>query len=334
MAIPFCQAAQEPLPYSFIFKQKHMKTKLILLSTFVILFSSCKKEEPEAFKATDVSGNTTVKGYVSKNVITPDGNGGWTNSARIPAKGVTVSVKVNKSSLYPNSNAQGADVYSALTDDKGNYSLNVKSNAGGVVAQITVDGFTSTLDTLVNGQTKEGLISTFAGISFSTSLSMGQNFTYNYSFTASNGQSNPNSLQTGTAVVSGSVGLSMVKEIQTGTLISLTTAFLPLANHKVYLNLSKDPITQNTKLYETTTDGNGRFSINLNTVLQGSAGFTQSASLWINDYATTRDTVKLDNTIRTGRPGVYNGHTINLNGLFSSEIRNANYLQYTTFTPD
>lgn len=311
-----------------------MNRNIFILGIALGLLMGCKKEEPEPFKATDVSGTTVVKGYVSKNVIVPDGNGGWSNSGRVPAEKVNISVKVNKNSLYPNSNAAGADVYSAVTDDKGNYSISVKSNATGVVAQITVDGFTSTLDTLVNGQTKTGLISTFAGISFSNSLVMGQNFTYNYAFSASSGQSNPVQLQIGSASVSGSLGLSIIKEIQTGTLVSLTTAFLPLPNQKVYLSLNKDPYTQNTRLYETQSDGNGRFSFNISTVLQGSAGFSQTASLWVNDLATTRDTLKLDNTIRTGRPGVYNGVSLNLSGLYNGEIRNANYLQYTNFTAD
>lgn len=311
-----------------------MKTKLLLFSTLVILICSCKKEEPEPFKATDVSGTTVVKGYVSKNILIPNGNGGWTNTGKVPAKNVSISVKVDKNSLYPNSNAQGADVYAAVTDDNGNYSISVKSNATGVKAFITVDGFTSTLDSLVNSQPKTGLISTFAGISFSTTLVMGQNFTYNYAFTATAGQSNPVQIQIGNAVVSGSVGVSLIKEIQTGTLVSLSTAFLPFPNQKVYLQLQNDPYTQSGKLYETQTDGNGRFSFSVATVLAGTAGFSQNASLWVNDLATTRDTLKLDNTIRTGRPGVYNGVSLNLSGLFNGELRNANYLNYTSFTAD
>lgn len=311
-----------------------MKTNLLLTLSFAILLLSCKKEEPEPFKATDVSGTTLVKGYVSKNIIIANGSGGWTSTGKVPAKNVNISVKVDKNSLYPNSNAQGADVYSAVTDENGNYSISVKSNAAGVKAFVTIDGFTSTLDSLVNGQPKTGLTSTFAGINFSTTLLMGQNFTYNYAFTGTAGQSNPVQLQIGNATVSGSVGVSLIKEIQTGTLVSLTTAFLPFPNQKVYLNLQNDPYTQSGKTYETQTDGNGRFSFTIATVMAGTAGFSQNASLWVNDLATTRDTLKLDNTVRTGRSGVYNGVNINLSGLFNGELRNANYLNYTSFTAD
>jgi len=311
-----------------------MKHTLLLFSALLLAFVACKKEEPEPFTPTDVSGTTIVKGHVNKNIITPDGNGGWMNTGRIPAKNVSVSVKVNKNSLYPNSSAQGADVYSAVTDDNGNYSLTVKTNANGVVARVTIDGFTATLDTLINGNYKTGLMNSYTGTSFSTTLVMGQNFTYNYAFTATNSQTNPNNIVIGNAVVTGSVGLSLIKEIQTGTLVSLTTAFLPLTNYKVYLSLDNDPKTLSTRLYEVNTDGNGRFSFNLETVAQGTSGFPQNVTLWVNDLAATRDTVKLDNSIKVGRPGVFGKQTITLGGAYSTEILNGNYLQYNTFTLD
>jgi hypothetical protein len=311
-----------------------MKPLLLLFSAALLTFTACKKEEPEPFKATDVTGTTVVKGNITKNIITPNGNGGWLSTGRIPAQSVNVSVKVNKNSLYPNSSAQGADVYSAVTDDKGNFSITVKTNAAGVAAQVTVDGFSGTLDTLINGNFKTGLLSTYSGISFNTTLVMGQNFTYNYAFTASNSQTNPNNIVIGNAVITGSVGLSLIKEIQTGTLVSLTTAYVPLTNYKVYLSLDKDPTTQTTRQYEVNTDGNGRFSFNLETVKQGTNGFPQNVTLWVNDLAATRDTVKLDNSVKVGRPGVFGKQSINLNGAYSTEILNGNYLQYTTFTLD
>lgn len=85
--------------------------KSILFLALITLIASCKKEEePAAFTPTDLTGNMVLKGNVSKNVVTPNGTGGWNTNGRIPANGVNVSVKVNKNSLYPNSTAQGADV--------------------------------------------------------------------------------------------------------------------------------------------------------------------------------------------------------------------------------
>src|SRR5688572_20309064 len=107
-----------------------MKNTILALSLTAILIS-CKKDDPNnTFTPTDVTGTTTVKGNISKNVITPDGSGGWTNSstARIAAEGVNIAITVAKKSLYPNSSAQGADVYRATTDANGNYSMNVKTN--------------------------------------------------------------------------------------------------------------------------------------------------------------------------------------------------------------
>ncbi len=299
-----------------------------------MVLSLVKKEEPQTQSSAELTGSTVVKGNISKNIISPNGSGVWINTGKIPAKDISVSIKVNHNSLYPIPQATGADVYTAKTDDNGNYSVIVKTNAKGVTAQVTVDGFTATLDTLINGSLKPGLLSNYTGTTFTTTLVMGQNFTYNYGFTASNSQSNPNNILVGNAIVSGSVGLSLIKEIQTGTLVSLTTAFLPLSNHRVYLTLTKDPYTLATKLYEVNTDGNGRFSFNLETVAQGTSGFTQSALLWISDYAATRDTVKLDNSIVTGRSGVFSLTSIPLSAVYSTEILNANYLQYINFTAD
>ncbi|HQQ93815.1 MAG TPA: hypothetical protein PLQ93_04610 [Bacteroidia bacterium] len=311
-----------------------MKTQIILILGASVLLFTCKKKEPAEFTATDMTGTCTVKGNISKNIIGPNGLGGWTSGARIPAENVSVSVKVNRNSLYPNSNAQGADVYTAKTDKDGNYAMSVKSNASGVIAQISIEGFSGTLDTLVNGISKKGLLCNYNGSTYTTTLYMGQAYSGNYAFTATPVQSNPNTIGTGTALITGSVGLSIVKEIQTGTLVSLTTAFVPLTGHKVYLNLNKDPLTQQQKLYEVNTDANGHFEFLISTVASGTSGFPQNVNLWINDLAATRDTLKLNNTIKPGKPGVYQMHAINLNGVFNSEIKNGNYLLYTVFTPD
>lgn len=311
-----------------------MKKNAFLISIFVVLLIACKKEEPEEFVASDVTGTTLVKGNIYQNVIVPDGFGNWSTQGKTPANNVRVSIKINKNSLYPNSTAQGADVYSGITDNFGNYSISVKTNANGVASQITVEGFTATLDTLVNGSFKKGLLANYVGTAFTTTLYMGQNFVYNYGFTANVVASNPNTLLIGNAVITGSVGQSIVKEIMTGTIVSLTTAFVPLANHKVYLNLDKDPNILQQKLYQIRTDANGHYSFTIETVTSGNIGFAQSATLWVTDYAATRDTLKIGGTFKTGRPGVYGMKSINLTGVYSDQIRNANYLNYTNFTPN
>jgi hypothetical protein len=309
-----------------------MKKSLLFLSVLAVMVS-CKKDETTDFTPTDVTGTSVLKGNVSKNVITPNGGGSWNSNARIPAAGVNVSVKVNKNSLYPNSTAMGADVYTGTTDANGNYSITVKSNATGVAAVVTIDGFTGTQDTIINGITKTGLFSTYAGTTNNRTLFMGQNSQLDYQFNASVVSTNPNTvLKIGSAIITGSVGVNFVKEVLTGTVISITSTMVPVASHKVYLNFSNDPNTQATRAYEAVTDANGYYSFTLTTVAPGTSGFSQNASIYVPDYAATRDTLKANNTIKTGRAGVYSGQTINQNSVYNNAIRNATHFSYIGFT--
>lgn len=310
-----------------------MKKTILFLSATVILFS-CKKDTTNDFTQTDVTGTTTVKGNINKNIITPNGNGSWTTASRIPAAGINVSIKVNKNSLYPNSTAQGADIYTGTTNENGDYSIAVKSNATGVAAVISIDGFTSTLDTLINGTTKKGLYASYLGTTVNRTLFMGQSSQLDYGFTASNVTTNPNNIVAGTAVITGSVGVNFIKEVLTGTLITLSTTNVAVANHKVYLNFSNDPTTLTSKMYEVTTDANGVYSFNIATVASGTSGFNQNANVWVADYAATRDTIKVNNSIKTGRAGVFQQTNANQTGVYNNNIRNANNLNYGTFIPN
>jgi hypothetical protein len=311
-----------------------MKRSILILSASLALFS-CKKEKTNDLTPTDVTGTSMVKGNVSKNIITPNGSGGYINTTRIPAANVNVSIKIDKSSLYPNSTAQGADVYTGTSDANGNYAIQVKSNATGVVAMITIDGFNGTLDTIVNGATRTGLYSTYAGTTITRTVYMGQNIQVDHMFTGSNVTTNPNTvLKIGNATVTGSVGVSLFRQVMTGTLVTLTTTNVPLPNQKVYLNLSNDPTTLATRLYETTTDGAGYYSFNVTTVAPGTAGFSQTAVLWVSDYAATRDTITTTNTIKAGRAGVFSMQSTTVTGVYNSSIKNANHFIYNVFTPN
>jgi hypothetical protein len=311
-----------------------MKKSILALSLTVILFS-CKKDKTNEFTSTDVTGSTVVMGTVSKNVITPNGSGNWTNATRVPVAGINVSIKVNKNSLYPNSSAQGADVYTGVTDSTGNYRISVKSNATGVSAQITIDGFTGTQDTIINGNVRKGLYSTYAGTNQNRTLYMGQNVTFNHDFFATTVSSNPNTvLSIGAAKITGSVGINFFKEVTTGTVVSITTTNVPLASQKVYLTFNKDPNTLATKSYEVITDANGFYSFDISTVASGTSGFNQNATIWINDYAATRDTIKANNTVKTGAKGVFQMETLFQNGVYNNNIRNANNFSYNSFVAD
>jgi hypothetical protein len=308
-----------------------MKKSILFLALATTLFS-CKKDETTDFTPTDVTGTSIVKGNVTKNIITPNSFGGWTTGTRIAAAGVAVSIKVNKNSLYPNSVAQGADVYSGTTDANGNYAITIKSNANGVAAVVSIDGFTGTLDTVVNGVTKTGLLANYVGTTQNRTVIMGQNSQVDHSFNASVVASNPNNnLKIGTATITGSVAVNFLKEILTGTVVSITTTNVPVAGRTVYCNFSNDPSSLATRQYTATTDANGYYTFNLTTVESGVSGFSQTANIYISDFATTRDTIKSNNTIKTGKAGVYGGYNLYEYNVYNNNIRNAIHFYYSSF---
>jgi len=321
-----------------------MKKSLLALSLTALLFSCKKETETAEFTPTDLTGTAHVKGNTTKNVVTSNGTGGWTSTSRVPAAGVNVTVRILKSSLYPNSNAQGADVYTGTTDANGNYDITVKSNGNGVSANITIDGFSSYLDTVktINGAatTIKGLPCLYVGTAGTANAFNSQNTWFGHNFTASNIGSNPNNINIGTAIVTGSVSMNFVRSSVTGTnapVLSTTNVVVP-AGTKVWLDLNMDPTALATKNYMTTTDAAGGYTFNISTVAAGTAGFTQNATIWIADYTRTRDTVKVLNgavtgTV-TGSNGVYNNTSTNQNGVFNNEIRNATNLNYGTFIPN
>jgi hypothetical protein len=333
-----------------------MKKSLLALSVTALFFASCKKDTtPAAFTPTDMTGAAHIKGNVTKNVVTPNGGGGWTANTRVPAANVNISVRIAKSSLYPNSNAQGSDVYTGKSDANGNYDIQVTANGSGVVANIVIDGFSATLDTVINGVTKTGLPCLYVGTSANVNAWTGQNSWFNYNFNATNIGTNPNNIVIGTAMVTGSVGMNFVRQaitVQTSTIgppngTVTTTTIVPVSNQRVYLDFTMDPTALALKSYSTTTDAAGNYTFNLSTVAAGTPGFNQNASIWVPDMHTTRDTVKVTTTMNgtmtvssstaapvTGMPGVYNMVNTSQNGVYNTEIRNAVNMTYNAFQPD
>lgn len=305
-----------------------MKKSIFILSlALTAVVFSCKKDKTADFTPTDVTGTSVVRGKVTKQAIIPNGSGGWQNST-VGAKGVNVNVTVKRggaNGLYPSSNAQGADVYSATTDSLGNYAITVKSNANGVIANISFDGFISTLDTIVNGITKKGMSASYSGNTQTRTLIMGQSAQVDYNSIATTA-ANPNNIPVGTAMITGSLGI---------THISKTTGFdttIALSNHEVFLDFYNDPYLLNKKTYSATTDAKGNFSFIVTTVASGTSGFSsQNADIWAPDYAATQDTLKGSTRI-TGKAGVFHKATVSVNGVYTGSIKNANYINYSSFT--
>lgn len=309
-----------------------MKKSLLVLSIAAIAFTSCKKKETtNDFSATDLTGNAILKGQITKQMITPNQGFGY-GTVNVPAANVLITVRVANNQLYPNSpTAQGSEVYSTTTDNQGNYSIAVKANGAGVTGNITVTGWNGTIDTLVNSLVKPGVAATFGPATVTRTLYKGVTTDYSANFVGAPTTGGGNNITIGTSIITGSVGIRKWQQsATTSTLFTLQT--FTMANHPITLVFDKDPASQVIRTYTGTTDANGVYSFTVNCTNAG--GFNNQAQVIIWDYATTRDTIMANSTVKQGVPGVYSGSTLTVNGCVPNSINNANYLLYNAFTPN
>ncbi len=309
-----------------------MKKSLLILGIAAIAFTACKKKETTSdFSATDLTGNATLKGQITKQMITPNQGFGY-GTVNVPAANVLITVRVNNNQLYPNSpTAQGSEVYTGVTDAQGNYSIPVKANGAGVTGNITVTGWNGTIDTLINGLVKTGVAATFGPLTTNRTLYKGVVTDFSNNFVGAPTTGNGNNINIGTSIITGSLGIRKWQQsATTSTLFTLQT--FTLSNHPVTLNFDKDPLTQVIRTYNGTTDANGIFSFTVQCTSAG--GFNNQASLVIWDYSTTQDTIMANSTVKQGLPGVYSGSTLTVNGCTPNSINNANYMLYNMFTPN
>lgn len=309
-----------------------MKKSLLAIGLTVLLFGACKKEEIEEFVATDLTGTAVLSGNITKTILSQNSGFGY-QSVNIPAEGVSVSVRILNSQLYPNSpNAQGSEVYSAITDASGNYSITVKTNGNGNVnGTITVNDKIGTRDTIKNGSTITGPNANFNGTTTSRTFIKGVNQVFNHTMSATILVGNPDPIVIGSAIVTGTVLIRHYQEdtISAGNYFYYLDDFA-LPNHLVTLEFDKDPITQAVRTYTATTDAQGVYSFTVQTT--NDPGFTNYATVKINDYYTTRDTVRLNGTtITPGVMGVFEDYTIGVTNLDPTEVRNHQDLYYWIF---
>ncbi len=290
--------------------------KSILILAFIGVLVSCKKEEvAEEFKATDLTGTTTIKGMVTK----PQSTG-----SNVPAVGVSISVKVNNADLYPNSpTATGSQVYTGTTDANGYYNISVKTLGGaGISALVTINNIVSTYDPI------NGTQAIFDGTSATFTLISGVTKDYNYTMTSTTIGS---PVTTGTAVVTGTLKVMHYEEAPAGV---YTLKAYNLANHAVQLDFDKDPTTQLVKTYSGTTDASGNFSFTVSTT--AAAGYNNTAKLYVIDYSATQDTFKIGGSRVTGKAGYFGNTFMNVPGgaINPTEIRNGNTITYSAFSPN
>lgn len=320
-----------------------MKKSFLAAIALTVLLVSCKKEKKTEFTATDMTGNATIWGKVTKPMISQNQGNGYSTYI-VPAAGVRITARVNNNSLYPNStgsNSQGSRVYETTTDANGNYSLPVLANGNGVTCFWEIHPWQGTVDTIINGVIKTGLVSNFTGASGNTTLIKGVSWNRNHQASTSAILTNPVPTPTVcTAIVTGSLRIQYLRQdtIPAGGGTPSTNYFYvptsyTLANHPVKLMFDKDPITQATKIYYGTSNSQGIYSFTIETTDWNASGFwNQDASVYVEDYATTMDTVKLNGSKVMGRAGVYHQQWNYSYGIYCNEIRNAVHLNYNSFT--
>ena len=313
-----------------------MKKTLLIVGISAALFS-CKKQTTKEFEATDLTGQSTLKGNISKPVFR---TGGATHNE--PAAGVEVSVRVNNNELYPNnSNAQGAKNYYGTTDANGNYVVNPVVNQSGVNALVTVPDMVSTLDTVINGTRRTGFLTQFIGNGGNNlTLTSGTetNFSFTYNYTTLGG--NPGNLYIGDAWITGWVTYQTVRAYTSpsGSLTTLGNYSVAAGNTPVWLTYNVDPTTGTVRTYSVTTDVAGKYTF----TVTASANTPGTATLKLPDYIHTMDTTVYSNAsfttittpAKTGKAGFYGDFMPPVqSGIFAKEFRyvNANYTLFTAF---
>lgn len=313
-----------------------MKKAILAIGLTAVLFS-CKKKEENEFTATDFTGTTVITGTITKDLLTTATSStagiNATNLA-VPAEGVVVTLTVKKygnQGLYPNTTgntADGNDVYTATTDATGRYTITAKTNGTGVSAVLRTVEFSGTKDTLLGTTVKTGLLVKYPSASQNLTLIKGQNTVWNTNLSSQSLINSPNVINAGTAIVTGSVGITYVKKRTNFTLDTVVA----LSGATIYLEYDRDPVTLVKKIYSATTDNAGKYSFTVSTPNNSEAGFNKTAKVWLNDRAATKDTFSVANSIITGKAGVYTSVNNTYNNVYSTVIKNASNLTYNSFT--
>lgn len=297
-----------------------MKKSLLLIATAAVLFS-CKKKEDNNFEATDMTGNTTVQGLVTRSI------GGNTT----PMANATVLVKVRNNGLgglYPNSSAVGSEVYSTTTNAMGKYSLSVKTNGTGVDAEITFNGFSMANDTAMSA-----VVYDYPTTVYNTTLYKSLNATQNHNYTGS-AVVTPANQGVGTATVSGVLYMNRRAYTTAANTVNSPSA-TPVANQTIYLEYDKDPMTLSKKIYTTTTSATGRYTFVVTTPnTPNLPGFNDMVKVYVPAKAMTEDSVRFNGTVITGKQGVYAGGNSTYGPVYSTINKNNLAVTYGAFTPD
>ena len=277
---------------------------------------ACNKDDEVTFTPSDILGDATITGIVTKQIL-PTG--------QVPVEGVKVIITVKKSELYPNStSAIGVETFEGVTDEDGEYSITIKTNAEGVNALVSTSGFIGTLDAYSKGELIVGERALFTSQTDTVAIKTGVNEVSDISIVGTQIDAASTSTIVGTATVRGYVYiLHNGKEDY-------------LSNHTVTLTVDKDPFTNKEKRYTTKTDAKGAYVFTVETVETGTKGYdNQTALLEVFDFeARERKYDLADEKWNTeDDDGVYSApDTLRVNGLYNNSIKVGNDMIYVTFT--
>lgn len=290
--------------------------KLIFLFSVAITMIACNKEKEVNFTPSDILGEATITGIVTKQILP---------SGKIPVEGVKVIVTVKKSELYPNSkSAIGVETFEDVTNAEGEYSITIKTNAEGVSAFVSTSGFIGTLDAYSGGELTVGERALFTSQTDTITVKTGVNEVSDISIT-------------GTQIGAASDAVSIGKATVRGYVYILDKGEKDyLSNHTVVLTLDKDPFTNAEKVYTTKTDAKGSYVFTIETVESGTKDYEQKATVKAYDFEARQRIYDLgDDKWKTeDKDGVYSAPaTINLTAVYNNSIQVGKDIAYSAFTP-
>lgn len=104
--------------------------------------ASCNDEEQSSLNIDDIPGKATVIGHVSYNAGYEKFNDGWKDYQYVPAKGKKVFFYMQFSSL--DASNSGSKVYETITDNNGDYTIELPANNEGIEYSIKLESFEAT----------------------------------------------------------------------------------------------------------------------------------------------------------------------------------------------
>ncbi|MBQ8337477.1 MAG: hypothetical protein IJY44_08110 [Bacteroidaceae bacterium] len=113
------------------------KTAIVAIAAFCL--TNCAKDQ-SSFDVSDIKNTAKILGTISYDLGQDYRNGAYINNIQ-PAANKKVYIEIQNSSLSPNGQATGVTVYETVTDEKGEYSIEIPAVRKGTQATISAEKF-------------------------------------------------------------------------------------------------------------------------------------------------------------------------------------------------